>query len=219
MLLWGGEGWQELPRVGADDLHAVRILDEHDLFIGGLQHLYRYDGARLVSLADTTASVSGLWARGPGDVWAVMGETVWHLSGPHYATRYTPTGGTGPLFAVAGGAPDEPVIVAGAGGVWRWDHPVWQHLDGEAGPVYGCVSSLDGSTVYVVTQGGARREWTAARGAWHTLFQAPGPLCGCYLDEAQGLMRMVGEGIYWHQIGEARPVAVRPAELVGHAHA
>ncbi|MEM1031166.1 MAG: vanadium-dependent haloperoxidase [Myxococcota bacterium] len=141
VLHFDGSAWSRIPSETPFDLWWVHAIAPDDVYIGGAGGtILRWDGrglARQPTPGLASATVFGMWASGPDDVWAVGGVSgrygfIWHHDGTGWTDVPLPDdvpldarGELPALFKVWGRSADDIYAVGGNGLVLRYDGTTW----------------------------------------------------------------------------------------------
>ncbi len=154
--------WRVSLSTPDEDLRAVYALDEGHVFaVGKGGAVYGFDGKNWAALrvqdlpledggsAPFTASLHGVWASGPDDVWAV-GESgfVLHSSGGDFEVRRADTDVT--LRSVHGRGPRDVFVAGGTGTLFHFDGvSLNREATNTVATLYGVHATADGSAFAV----------------------------------------------------------------------
>lgn len=154
--------WRVALSTPDEDLRAVHALDAGHVFaVGKGGAIYGFDGMNWARLAvqdlplegggttPFTASLHGVWASAPDDVWAV-GESgfVLHSGGGDFEVRRADTDVT--LRSVHGTGPRDVFLVGGAGTVFHFDGAaLTRETTTTVATLYGVHAAADGSAFAV----------------------------------------------------------------------
>ncbi len=95
--------WSEVSSSANEDLIAVRVLSDDDVWFAGPEGLFHFDGRLVVprqGVGQPSGAINGLAGDGPGNIWLVQDQAITHWDGNAFSAQ--PITGAGRIAAIYG---------------------------------------------------------------------------------------------------------------------
>ncbi len=217
--------WLTVQEGGLDVARAVWAWTPSDVWVGGGDGTYHYDGARWTASAsnNTATTIYGVWGSTSTDVWAVgqhgtssanSSGIILHWNGMTWSPVTTQVAAT--LRGVWGSGAKDVWAVGSGGTILHWNGFKWTAVDSlHTDDLYG-VSGTSSTNAWAVGAGGTILNWEGtawnervSSGAYEALYSVHlvGPTDIWALGE-HGLVLHRKGGLTWNRVSTPVPVSI-----------